>query len=89
MPPLALCRRANGLAFALWKRGDVAGGAALARKACEHAGDGGHLRLRAMALQMLARIAGGAKGEEARRRAMEIATSLEDEALRMRFVRNA
>lgn len=86
-PPFVLCRRANGLAYARWKQGHAEEGAALARKACEHAGDGGHLRLRAMALSMLARIAGGAEGDEARRRAIAIAGELEDEALRLRFVR--
>lgn len=84
-PPFALCRRANGLAYARWKQGFSEEAAAFARRACEHAGDGGHLRLRAMALNMLARIAGGPEGEEARRRAAAIAASLDDEALRMRF----
>lgn len=84
-PAFALCRRASGLAYARWKQGFSEEAAALAREACEHAGDGGHLRLRAMALNMLARIAGGAEGEEARRRAAAIAASLDDEALRMRF----
>ena len=84
-PPFALCRRANGLAYARWKQGYRDEGAALAREACHHAGDGGHLRLRAMALTMVARIVGGKEGEEARRRALAIAGSLEDEALRLRF----
>ena len=86
-PPFALCRRANGLAYALWKRGEREGGAELAREACRHAGDGGHLRLRAMALQMLARIVGGEEGAECRHRALAIVTSLDDEALRLRFTR--
>jgi hypothetical protein len=86
-PPFALCRRASGLAFAHWRRGDVEGGAALAREACRHAGDGGHLRLRAMALTMLGRIVGGPEGAEARARALAIAASLDDEALRLRFER--
>ncbi|HEU4408128.1 MAG TPA: hypothetical protein VFS43_22895 [Polyangiaceae bacterium] len=84
-PAFALCRRASGLAFAHWKRGDVEGGAALAREACRHAGDGGHLRLRAMALTMLGRIVGGEEGAAARARAVAIAASLDDEALRLRF----
>jgi hypothetical protein len=86
-PSFALCRRANGLAFARWKRGAVDEGAALAREACRHAGDGGHLRLRAMSLTMLARIVGGPEGERARARALAIAASLDDEALRLRFER--
>ncbi len=84
-PPFALCRRANGLAFSRWKQGFREEGEALARAACEHAGDGGHLRLRAMALNMFARIAGGEEGENARKRALAIAAALEDEALQMRF----
>lgn len=84
-PAFALCRRASGLAFAHWKRGAIEAGAALAREACRHAGDGGHLRLRAMALTMLGRIVGGAEGDEARARAIAIAASLDDEALRLRF----
>jgi hypothetical protein len=86
-PPFALCRRANGLAYTRWKQGDREGGAALSREACRHAGDGGHLRLRAMALQMRARIVGGEEAEVSRGRALAIVTSLEDEALRLRFTR--
>ncbi|UQA57497.1 hypothetical protein [Polyangium aurulentum] len=84
-PAFALCRRANGLAYARWKQGFAEEGAELAREACRHAGDGGHLRLRAMALNMLARIVKGEEREEARRRAMSIAADLEDESLRLRF----
>lgn len=88
-PSFARCRRASGLAYARWKQGHRDEGAALAREACRHAGDGGHLRLRAMSLSMLARIVGGPEGAEARRRALAIATELEDEALRLRFERGA
>ena len=84
-PSFALCRRANGLAYARWKQGHLDEGAALAREACRHAGDGGHLRLRAMALSMLGRIVGGPEGEHAKRRAIAIAAQLDDEALRLRF----
>jgi hypothetical protein len=38
-----------------------------------------------MALSMLARIVGGAEGADARARALAIAASLDDEALRLRF----
>jgi hypothetical protein len=84
-PPFALCRRASGLAYARWKQGFSEDGAALAREAVRHAGDGGHLRLRAMALTMVARIVGGEEGAEARRRALAIAAALDDEALKLRF----
>ena len=86
-PAFARARRANGLAYARWKQGFREEGAALAREACRHAGDGGHMRMRAMALNMLARIVGGEEGAEARRRAMAIANELEDEVLRLRFER--
>lgn len=86
-PAFALCRRANGLAYALWKQGFSEEAGRCARQAAEHAGDGGHLRLRAMALNMLARIVTGAESDEARRRATTIAASLDDEALQMRFER--
>jgi hypothetical protein len=84
-PPFALCRRASGLAYARWKQGHRDEGAALAREACRHAGDGGHLRLRAMALSMLGRILGGEEGAGAIERARAIAASLDDEALKLRF----
>lgn len=87
-PPFARYRRASGLAYAAWKaRGDKATAAELAREASRHAGDGGHLRLRAMALQMLSRILGDKSGEAkaARERAAAIVAHLEDEALRLRF----
>ncbi len=86
-PAFVLCRRANGLAYARWKQGFNEEAAAFARIAADNAGDGGHLRLRAMALNMLARVAGGSEGEKARHRATAIAASLDDEGLRMRFER--
>jgi hypothetical protein len=88
-PAFVLCRRANGLAYARWKQGFTEEAVTLARQACEHAGDGGHLRLRAMTLSMLARIVGGPEGEAAQRRALAIAAALDDEALRLRFERGA
>lgn len=84
-PPFALCRRANGLAYALWKQGHHEDAAAHARQAATHAGDGGHVRMRAMALAMLARILRGEEAESARERATEISRRLEDETLRTRF----
>jgi hypothetical protein len=84
-PAFALCRRANGLAYARWKQGHPEEGAALAREACRHAGDGGHLRLRAMALSMLSRIARGEEAADAKRRALAIAASLDDTQLWGRF----
>jgi hypothetical protein len=85
-PPFARCRRQNGLAYARWKQGDSEAGAELARSSARHAGDGGHLRLRAMALSMLSRILKGTpEGNDAAARAAAIVTAIEDEALRLRF----
>jgi hypothetical protein len=84
-PPFALFRRANGLAYTRWKLGAQDEAAAFARDAVRHAGDGGHMRARAMALRMLARIVGGEEGARADARALAIVTSLDDEALRLRF----
>lgn len=84
-PAFARCKRSSGLAYALWKQGRRDEAADFARDSCRHAGDGGHLRMRAMALNLLARIADGAEAEDARRRALAIAHALDDEVLRLRF----
>ncbi len=86
-PPFARCRRASGLAYCAWKLGRGDDAVALARAAVEHAGDGGHLRLRAMSLQMLARVGAGDEAARAAERAKSIAAQLDDEALRLRFER--
>jgi hypothetical protein len=88
-PPFARCRRASGLAYSAWRLGRAEEAVALARAACEHAGDGGHLRLRAMALQMLARVGHGAEAARAAERARAIAAQLDDETLRLRFARSS
>jgi len=83
--PFSLCRRANGLAYTRWKQGDRDAAIAHAKEGVAHAGDGGHVRLRAMALTILGKILGGKEGEEAKQRAIAIVTSHDDEALRLRF----
>lgn len=86
VPPFALYRRASGLAYARWKQGKRAEAATLANEAAQHAGDGGHLRLRAMSLSMQARILGRtAEAAAARARALSIVAALDDEALRARL----
>ncbi len=87
VPPFARARRANGLAWCAWKLGRSDEAVTLARAAVDHAGDGGHLRLRAMGLQMLARVSQGHESREAAARAKAIAAQLDDEALRLRFGR--
>ncbi len=86
-PAFVLCRRANGLAYARWKQGHLDEARALAREAARQAGDGGHVRMRAMALAMLGRILRGPEGEDAKARAIAIARQLDDENLRLRFER--
>lgn len=86
-PPFALCRRENGVGWSKLKLGDREGAAAHARVSVQHAGDGGSLRMRAMALNLLARALPGKEGEHARVRALAIARRLEDEELRLRIAR--
>jgi hypothetical protein len=80
--PFARSRRANGIAYGRHRGGDVAGALHHARLAARHAGDAGHVRLRAMALLMIARVdPGGPEGAEARARARAIAEALGDRVL--------
>lgn len=83
-PAFALARRESGLAYARWQLGEPDAAAAHARAAADHAGDGGHVRARAMALALLARITGD---DDPRRRAIAIAHQLEDATLLARFSR--
>jgi len=76
--PFVDYRRAAGLAFATWRLGDNDRATALARQALEHAGDGGFVRFRAMALNMLARIVGGDEAQALRARSARMADSIED-----------
>ncbi|MEQ1505855.1 MAG: hypothetical protein ABMB14_26710 [Myxococcota bacterium] len=82
-PPFASARRSNGLAWCRWKLGRVDEALRCAERAADHAGDGGHVRLRAMALAMVARI--DPTRTDARDRARAIAASLDDEILKLRF----
>lgn len=83
-PPFARARRESGLAYVRWKLGDRDAAAEHARRAAEHAGDGGHVRARAMALGLLARIT---DDPEARARAIAISQQLEDETMLARLNR--
>jgi hypothetical protein len=85
-PPFVLCRRANGLAYARWKQGHSEEAACLARDAARHAGDGGHVRLRVMALGLLARI--DPREVASHQRAIEMSRRLEDELLLARMIRH-
>ena len=91
VPPFARCRRENGLGWSRLQLGEVEIAEAHARASMAAAGDSGSLRMRAMALNLLAAAckAGGAqdRAESARRRARDIAQRLEDESLMFRFDR--
>lgn len=88
-PPFARVRRDNGLGWSLLRLGDRDGAHACAVRAVEAAGDGGSLRLRVMALGLLAATLEGTAAEAARRRAAAIVEQLDDEALRVRIERRA
>lgn len=77
----ARSRRANGIAYGRFRHGDAAEALRYARLAARYAGDAGHVRLRAMALLMVARVADGAEAEEARGRARAIGAALADAVL--------
>jgi hypothetical protein len=80
--PFARSRRANGLAYGHHRRGETDLALLAARRAATFAGDAGHVRLRAMALLMVARVAGAsAEGRDAHARAASIARALGDEIL--------
>lgn len=86
-PPFALVRRHNGLGWCALVQGDRDGAVAHAHTSVSHSGDAGSLRLRVMALNLLARALGGGEGAAVRARALAIAQRLEDEALRVRLLR--
>lgn len=85
--PFASYRRDAGLAFGLHQRGEREAALTLARRACEHAGDGGYVRLRVMGLLMLARIQGSPDDAGTLSRAEAIARRLADPELLVRVER--
>ncbi len=82
--PFASYRRDAGRAYGFYKLGHRAEALQLAERACEHAGDGGYTRLRAMGLLLLARILGRPEGDAAVARARAIADRLADRELQGR-----
>ncbi|MFN3198331.1 MAG: hypothetical protein ACE366_07940 [Bradymonadia bacterium] len=81
MVPFACFRRNSGLAWCTWKLGDAAEGARLAQIAAEYAGDGGFIRFRIMALNMLSQMVTPKEGREITQRATRLAKMLEDDDL--------
>jgi len=84
-PPFVIGRRENGLGWSRLAMGQRDAAVHHARRSVAAAGDGGHLRLRVMALKLLSTALGGDEGGLARDRASAIAARLEDEELRLRL----
>lgn len=85
--PFASYRRDAGLAFGLHRTGAQGEALALALRACDHAGDGGYVRLRVMGLLMVARIQGAPASAPTLARAAAIAHRLGDAELLVRVER--
>lgn len=79
--PFVAFRKCNGLAYCHWKLGDVAAGRRFALLAEQHAGDGGFVRFRIMALNLLGRMLPEGEGLAIKARAERLAKLLEDEDL--------
>ncbi|MCA9689702.1 MAG: hypothetical protein KC636_08830 [Myxococcales bacterium] len=79
--PFVQFRRNHGLAYCRWKLGDRPAAIAHARAACTHAGDGGLVRFRIMALDLLAHLTGDPEAAALRDRAVRLARQLEHEDL--------
>jgi hypothetical protein len=81
-PAFARSRRANGLAYGHHRRREAEFALHHARLAASHAGDAGHVRLRAMALLMVVRVTrDAAERAVCLHRARAIATALDDAVL--------
>jgi hypothetical protein len=79
--PFVVFRKSVGLAYCAWQIGDKATAERLARTGVEAAGDGGLVRMRVLALNMLSRIVDEAEATALNARARRMATALEDEDL--------
>ncbi|MGB1274535.1 MAG: hypothetical protein ACPG77_02205 [Nannocystaceae bacterium] len=77
--PFVAFRRAHGLAYCAWRMGDRDQARALAQQAGSHAGDGGLIRFRLMAIKLLAHIEEGEARRNLRARAAKLAATLEHE----------
>jgi hypothetical protein len=87
--PFVACSRAIGLAYCAWTVGETAEAIQWATRAIDEAGDGGLVRMRVRALNMLSRVVDGARAVEVNARAHRIATMLEDEELLRRVAQSA
>ena len=84
-PAFARCRRENGLGHTRLRLGQRDAALAHAQASVQASGDSGSLRMRAMALKLLANASEGDTATLALDRARRIAEMLEDEALATRF----
>jgi len=85
--PFVSARKYAGLAYCAWQLGDLGEAVRLAERAVEHAGDGGLVRMRVMALNMLSRTLHGERAASVNERARRMAMLLEDEDLLDRVAR--
>ena len=79
--PFVACARAIGLAYCAWTLGEHADAVRWAERAVDEAGDGGLVRMRVRALNMLSRVVDGERAAHVNARAHRMATALEDEDL--------
>ncbi len=79
--PFVCFRRESGLAYCAWQLGDVETGIELAQRAADHAGDGGLVRFRVMALALLARMLPEPRASAVRERAERLAHLIDDDDL--------
>ena len=87
--PFVACSRAIGLAYCAWTLGDLADAERWATRAIDEAGDGGLVRMRVRALNMLSRVVDRERAADINARAHRIATMLEDEELLRRVAQSA
>lgn len=87
--PFVSFRKAVGLAYCAWKLGDVPNAIQLAQHAVDDAGDGGLVRMRVLALNMLSRVIGAEQAVMVNERARRMAVALEDEDLIWRVDQSA
>ncbi|MCG8416400.1 MAG: hypothetical protein MJE77_00490 [Proteobacteria bacterium] len=79
--PFAQFRRAHGMAYCQWKLGNPAAALEHARNACDRAGDGGFIRFRCMALDLIAHFVPAEQAIPLRARASRLARQIEIEVV--------
>ena len=87
--PFVAFSKAFGLAYCAWKLDDPEAAARFAQRAADEAGDGGLVRMRVTALNMLSRVLGEDAAAAFNARAGRMAAALEDEDLLRRVAQCA